>query len=569
MPDYLEPLVGYLHASIPEDWEIYVQPYLNGLRPDLLLLHENKGIHIIECKPRLDISLVRLKDISENIKEIYCPRMSINKQKSQGRGANIFTSYADLTENYDEIEEKLYAFNKLPPHYSTISKENLELGFESSLKLLNKEYNFNFDPVYAEDLRAWLRPSDFKVDNISPLPNLDDKQLELVKKVSPKFQRFTGSAGSGKTFVLAAKAAHLIAADKKVLFLTYNKTLINYIYVLVQRNLFTKGAKYLEKMDFLTIKNFHLFTKEYLTDRGWRTLYDNLWKNNKTQSQRDTVLNKKLANLLLKYIRRETISNEDTFDALFIDEGQDFHPSWWESTKHLLRSNGQACFVYDFTQDLYKRNRLWPGEKFTGTGFVGRPSKLEISYRLPNQYLPKIRKFLDCFGSKIDLSNFDINFPEINPQASLLEECITTWLQVDEEVNDQHCVESIAQYQALDVENFAYGSILFLAETKESGLEVCKSLIARNINVTHTFGPKKEESKQKFHFSLLNDPVKATTIHSGKGLESSLLIVQIKNGAKIAHVYTALTRLRMGQNNQCSIIVVCSDPKYADYGESW
>ena len=48
-----------------------------------------------------------------------------------------------------------------------------------------------------------------------------------------------------------------------------------------------------------------------------------------------------------------------------------------------------------------------------------------------------------------------------------------------------------------------------------------------------------------------------------------MLIVQIQTGAKIAHVYTALTRLRMGANNQCSIIVVCSDPKYADYGKSW
>ena len=198
-----------------------------------------------------------------------------------------------------------------------------------------------------------------------------------------------------------------------------------------------------------------------------------------------------------------------------------------------------------------------------------KPSKLDISYRLPNQYLPKIRKFLDSFKAEIDTSNFEINLPEINPQANLLEECNTTWLQVGEDVNEQHCVESIAQYAALDVEDFAYGSILFLAETKESGLEVCKSLNERKINVTHTFGPGKADSKQKFLFSLVNDPVKATTIHSGKGLESSLLIIQIQTGAKIAHVYTALTRLRMGANNQCSIIVVCSDPKYANYGASW
>ena len=68
MPEYLEPLVGYLHASIPEEWEIYVPTYLNGARPDTLLLHEDRGIHTIDSKSRVDRSIRRMKQFSENVK---------------------------------------------------------------------------------------------------------------------------------------------------------------------------------------------------------------------------------------------------------------------------------------------------------------------------------------------------------------------------------------------------------------------------------------------------------------------------------------------------------------------
>lgn len=35
---------------LPPDWEIYVQPHLNGLRPDFVLLHPNIGIAVFEVK---------------------------------------------------------------------------------------------------------------------------------------------------------------------------------------------------------------------------------------------------------------------------------------------------------------------------------------------------------------------------------------------------------------------------------------------------------------------------------------------------------------------------------------
>ena len=64
-------------------------------------------------------------------------------------------------------------------------------------------------------------------------------------------------------------------------------------------------------------------------------------------------------------------------------------------------------------------------------------------------------------------------------------------------------------------------------------------------------------------------PVKATTIASAKGLESSCIVLQISNNTDPKKVYTSLTRLKMGFNSECSIYVICSDPRYKKFGESW
>ena len=40
----------FLDDNLPSGWEIYVQPYLNGDRPDIVLLHPTVGIMIYEIK---------------------------------------------------------------------------------------------------------------------------------------------------------------------------------------------------------------------------------------------------------------------------------------------------------------------------------------------------------------------------------------------------------------------------------------------------------------------------------------------------------------------------------------
>ena len=79
-----------LMKNSPLEWEMYIQPHLNGLRPDLVLLNPTVGIAVFEIK---DWSLTTIQNIieanrttqnpfnqikryKEEILELYCPRLN-------------------------------------------------------------------------------------------------------------------------------------------------------------------------------------------------------------------------------------------------------------------------------------------------------------------------------------------------------------------------------------------------------------------------------------------------------------------------------------------------------------
>ena len=90
---------------------------------------------------------------------------------------------------------------------------------------------------FAADLRGWLVEPDFSVTQRQPL-EMDANQRMLAEDRTPSgFRRIKGPAGSGKSLVLAARAAKLADEGKSVLVATYNITLWHYLRDLVVRAL--------------------------------------------------------------------------------------------------------------------------------------------------------------------------------------------------------------------------------------------------------------------------------------------------------------------------------------------
>ena len=42
--------IEYLDQYLPQGWEIYIQPHLNGLCPDIVILHPKIGIGVLKLK---------------------------------------------------------------------------------------------------------------------------------------------------------------------------------------------------------------------------------------------------------------------------------------------------------------------------------------------------------------------------------------------------------------------------------------------------------------------------------------------------------------------------------------
>ena len=45
-----EIVLGYFNKNLPAEWDIYIQPHMNGLRPDFVLMSPSKGIAVFEVK---------------------------------------------------------------------------------------------------------------------------------------------------------------------------------------------------------------------------------------------------------------------------------------------------------------------------------------------------------------------------------------------------------------------------------------------------------------------------------------------------------------------------------------
>jgi uncharacterized protein YjbI with pentapeptide repeats len=73
-------VLDFFDENLSEDWEIYIQPHLNGLRPDFVLLNPNIGIAIFEVKDwDLNAMLYRVKQI-ENNTELWAKKNGIDFQ---------------------------------------------------------------------------------------------------------------------------------------------------------------------------------------------------------------------------------------------------------------------------------------------------------------------------------------------------------------------------------------------------------------------------------------------------------------------------------------------------------
>lgn len=573
--------------ELAPEWEIYIQPHLNGLRPDFVLLNPDVGIAVFEVKDwnlnamhyftKADQwghdALWAKKDGKEfciqgqnpvtkvtlykkEIFDLYCPRL----QKGAGFGA-ITAGVIFPFAGKQQVQELLKPFlddgqwAKYRPVSGAedISAGNLEAVFPEAKRTNSRVMSENL----AKDLRGWLVEPDFATSQRTRL-NLDRNQRGLAEtRTASGYRRIKGPAGSGKSLVLAARAARLANDGKSVLVATFNITLWHYLRDLIVRDLDTP-----EKIKNIQFTHFHLWCKHVCRDAGWEHRYDALWSLSGADRQKDG-LNTRLPLLAEEAVMEPGASR---YDAILVDEGQDYQPLWWNVIRKACNSNGEMLLVADATQDVYGTAKAWTNDVMKGAGFPGGQwAQLNTSYRLPPDAMDRARSFAKTFLPK---ETTDLPQPE---QGSLdLYPCHLRWVQCEPEVGEKSCSDEILSLmRQTGKAGLANADITFLTADMRSGQQVVGHLAEYGIQTVNTFG--EDHRRKKMGFYMGDARIKATTLHSFKGWESRLLVVYVTEAAhaeSLALIYAGLTRLKRSQEGSW-LTIVCSASELKDYGETW
>lgn len=587
---------------LPPRWEIYIQPHLNGLRPDFVLLHPENGIAVYEVKdwaargmeyftkaseggPKLmgrkdgqTFSLSRHDPVAkidlykQEIFNLYVPSLPHGSGYGSIVAGVIFTELttARATAILDPLRDHR-THSSYARWYPVIGCDLIGLTDKSTLRTLLPsaiKLDRNMTANVAAELRHWLVEPSFSYEQRVPLAKLmTPRQKALcLNDDERKFRRIKGPAGSGKSLVIAGRAAELAKRGKNVLLVTFNITLINYLTDLVVQ--YAQSGKIRKQV---TALNFHLWCRRLATLTGHDAEYAGMWSDDDAHNRR--VLEVELPRRAAEWATM--LDDDDRWDAILVDEAQDFQPTWWLALRAALSDDGkgEALIAADRQQNVYGVEP-WTEAVMSGAGFRGRWATLDHSFRLSPALCRLASLYVDRF-----LPESEEHRP-IPPEGEFEFKTVLKWHQIPLSGHAaKSCVNALLEI--LERSNdapVAVSDLVCIVDKESIGKEIVYQLRQKKIRTIHTFGDsdgkreREEESRRKKQAFYKGDArVKVTTIQSFKGWESKALVVQISNASDpkaLSLAYTALTRLKRDDRG-CYLTVVCSAAELREFGELW
>lgn len=408
-------LLKYLVKNLDDSFEIYFNPMLNGDRPDIVILRKGFGVLIIEVKDyhlesynlderknwvvkynnaKIKSPISQVLKYKENLYNLHIPQL-LEKQIFNFRFLNV-VSCAIYFHNASrlEIENLLVAPYQHDVKYKKFLKYNInfigrdnfnELYFDAFFKKIKIKSNYTqalfSDELYTSFKRFLSPPLHLKENgkNIS----YSRRQIEIIHSQNRQ-QRIKGVVGSGKTTILAARAVQAYKRTKgRILILTYNITLKNYIHDKINqvREEFPWSS--------FTILNYHTFINNELNNLGIDVSVPEGFNEFTIEQKEKFFENSYYSN---KKIFQDNLEVIVPYDAIFIDEIQDYKRPWMEIIKEFfLVKDGEYVLFGDVKQNIY--------------------NNLVISKDLvTNVY--GVNTLKECFRSDFKIKNLAVKFQE-------------------------------------------------------------------------------------------------------------------------------------------------------------
>ncbi|WP_291087397.1 MULTISPECIES: nuclease-related domain-containing DEAD/DEAH box helicase [unclassified Empedobacter] len=373
-------ILNFLNEFLDDTFEIFFNPFLNGDRPDIIIMKKGQGVLIIEVKD-YNLDLYKLdekknwvvKSINQKIKspisqvlqykenlfnlhieKLLQLKISDIKNFNTVKCAVYFhnatnRSISDLLIKPFEHDRKYLDFLKY--NVSLIGKDDLNPeSFTRILKecyLISKNPSYYFTDEMYTSIKRFLNPPFHFKEQVKGEIIYSEKQKEIIYAGSvKKEQRIKGVVGSGKTTILAARAVQAVKRNNdNILILTFNITLKNYI----------KDKISLVREDFdwrnFYISNYHLFIKTELNNIGISIMVPDGF-DKYTEEQKEIYFEQNYYSNVKLF--EENKSKLKTYKAIFIDEIQDYKRPWMDILKNFfLEKDGEYVLFGDVKQNIY------------------------------------------------------------------------------------------------------------------------------------------------------------------------------------------------------------------------
>lgn len=382
-----------LRDHLPEDYLVYYDIPVDGGHPDFIIVGPDLGLIILEVKDwRLENILEITSDrtrlrgpdgelsLNNPVRQVrnYLlrtvnalnrrPRLCVRNQLCCGWGSGIVLPY--LTP--EEVREP----SLFGPSLEEVLGPGLvltgaDLAPETLLARLRglippwAASRGSLDAEQVDEIRAVLHPEiriGWGASGEEIVQVMDRDQERLARTLGDGHRLLRGVAGSGKTIVLICRARYLRAQhpDWRILVVCYNRVLADFLRTAI-------GDEHIE------VSTFHAWCTRQLKAAGVDIpeppgrgkQWDDHWVETVPQ----------LVSQAFDTIRVPT----GAYQAILVDEGQDFADNWYRLLLRALDPVANRLFIaLDSSQNIYRRRISW---RALGIQIAGRTRVLKRNYR--------------------------------------------------------------------------------------------------------------------------------------------------------------------------------------------
>lgn len=406
-------------ALLPdEDYLVWFEPKAIKKRPDFLIWSQELGLLVVEVKDWVPSQIIQMSPISwtiersgvrevhesptEQARKCFIGFKELLQSRPEFRHANgphsgnlrFPIGYCAVFTNITRKQATEFGIVGVLDGTQCIFSDDLTFDIDSRdgqrefISKLKKSFSvkFEFEPLSIEQLKTlrYLIFPEVRVNSVRRLrtseqaelvKTLDIDQERMAKSISEGHRVLKGVAGSGKTLVLACRAKYLkkLHPEWKILIVCYNISLCQYL-----RQLLSIAGFDCESAS-IQIYHYHGLVKD-LTGANLKKL----------QSESSEQWDSRIGTILRGEIAKGNVNAR--YDAILIDEGQDFALEWLQSLTDLLNERSDSLLLcLDPAQNIFGRKVTF---KSVGIKVQGKkPILLKKSYRNTAEILALARTF--------------------------------------------------------------------------------------------------------------------------------------------------------------------------------